>query len=387
MHATLVDLPRRAATTLVAVLAVLGVVQACAWPLAMATTVGTVAGLNLGLAWAAWAAAVVATATLFATAGGWASRLRVPAVGVIAVSLLVGGLATPAGLGTSFAHPTLPLGIGAAVWVALLADSWAGAALAWGVLVVCYMVGIWATLAAGLPIVTSLAENLLTLVLAGVAVRLLASYLADQHRRTLAAVTSLADLQGHLAATDEREKERERQYRMVHDTVLSSLSALARGTLDPTEPQVRGRLTADAEYLRGLIVSAGSSAGMFLVGEISAITREFAPSMLRVHPHVADVPDHLPPEVLRALSAGVREALTNVTKHAGTREAWVTIVGDSPGVVVTVTDRGRGFDPAAPSRGLGLSSSIGKRIVEVGGHMSVDSAPGQGTTIELRWTP
>jgi len=202
-----------------------------------------------------------------------------------------------------------------------------------------------------------------------------------------AAVTALADLQGHLAATDERERERERQYRMVHDTVLSSLSALARGTLDPTEPQVRGRLTADAEYLRGLIVSAGSSAGMFLVGEVLAITREFALSMLRVHPHVADVPDQLPPEVLRALSAGVREALTNVTKHAGTREAWVTIVGDGPGVVVTVTDRGRGFDPAMPSRGLGLTSSIGKRIVEVGGQVGVDSAPGQGTTIELRWAP
>lgn len=386
MHAPWAGLPRRTATTIVAVLGALAVAQCAAWPVAMAS-VGTVRGLNLGLAWTAWSAAVVATGALFATAGGWAPRLRVPAWGVIAGCMVAGGLATPAGLGTTFAHPTLPLGIGAALWVALLADSWAVAVGGWGVLVGSYLLGIWASLASGAPIASSLAGNLVTLVLAGVALRLLVVHLADQHGRMTAAVTALADLQGHLAATDERERERERQYRMVHDTVLSSLSALARGTLDPTEPQVRGRLTADAEYLRGLIVSAGSSAGMFLVGEVSAITREFALSMLRVHPHVADVPDQLPPEVLRALSAGVREALTNVTKHAGTREAWVTIVGDGPGVVVTVTDRGRGFDPAMPSRGLGLTSSIGKRIVEVGGQVGVDSAPGQGTTIELRWAP
>ena len=75
--------------------------------------------------------------------------------------------------------------------------------------------------------------------------------------------------------------------------------------------------------------------------------------------------------------------------NAGTREAWVTIVGATePGdadLVVTVTDRGQGFNQTTTRMGVGLTQSIMARMSEAGGLAMVDSEPGQGTTVEMRW--
>jgi signal transduction histidine kinase len=61
---------------------------------------------------------------------------------------------------------------------------------------------------------------------------------------------------------------------------------------------------------------------------------------------VAEIPD----AVATALAFAVREALANVARHAGTAEAWVELsaVADAGrgGVEVTVRDRGAGFEPA-----------------------------------------
>ena len=111
---------------------------------------------------------------------------------------------------------------------------------------------------------------------------------------------------------------------------------------------------------------------------------------LRIHPHIADVPDVLPAEVVQAVGLCMREALNNVVKHSGTREAWVTIVGPTErgdaDLQVSVTDRGQGFDATTTRPGVGLSQSIMARMSEAGGTAMVDSEPGQGTTVELRWS-
>jgi signal transduction histidine kinase len=56
-------------------------------------------------------------------------------------------------------------------------------------------------------------------------------------------------------------------------------------------------------------------------------------------------------------------------------------------VIVTVVDRGHGFDLQAKSDGLGLMRSVRHRVLEVGGKVRIDSAPGEGTSIEMSWTP
>ncbi len=81
-----------------------------------------------------------------------------------------------------------------------------------------------------------------------------------------------------------------------------------------------------------------------------------------------------------------QEAVTNALRHAAASRVRVSI-GDSQGaLVLRVSDDGRGFDPAARalrSRRLGLTS-MHERAASLGGSLAITSAPGQGTTVELR---
>jgi signal transduction histidine kinase len=80
----------------------------------------------------------------------------------------------------------------------------------------------------------------------------------------------------------------------------------------------------------------------------------------------------------------VQEALTNVTRHARTPEVTVRIQVRSESLDLQVEDKGVGFDPQAA---LAASTSVGlagmrERAHLLGGHLTVESAPGAGTTVE-----
>ena len=85
----------------------------------------------------------------------------------------------------------------------------------------------------------------------------------------------------------------------------------------------------------------------------------------------------------------LQEALTNVRKHAGARCVQVAFARVEGGGRITVRDQGQGFDPGTPAASNG--DHIGLRVmreraVEVGGRVSVRSAPGSGTEVEV-WMP
>ncbi len=378
-----------------AVLTAVRLLQLVSWPVAMATA-GTswltrpwLAGLAYGIA---------AVGTIVTLSRLWLIRRQPPMRWSVAlwwtdavpatVALILGGLATAPGHGADYNHPTVALAIGTAATLALALPARQSLTAA-AALLVAYLVGITSTLMLGPVVITAVAANAAALVGVPIALVVLARTLRAADRRTAAAETELAEARAALVAADRRENERSRQYRLLHDTVLSTLSALSRGTMRPEQPEVRQRLVTDADYLRGLIATSGSAAGMRLVGDLAALRRDHTAAGLRIHQHLADVPDLLPEEVCVAISAAIREALNNVARHSGTSEAWVTITGgpaEQPGSVsVLITDQGQGFDPAGVRPGIGLSQSITARLAEVGGSADVDSEPGQGTTVELRW--
>jgi signal transduction histidine kinase len=78
------------------------------------------------------------------------------------------------------------------------------------------------------------------------------------------------------------------------------------------------------------------------------------------------------------------EALQNVEKHAAATSAEVAVERAGPGVSFSVRDDGAGFDPAAPW-GTGLEN-LRDRLGAAGGHLDVESVPGQGTTVS-GWVP
>ena len=77
----------------------------------------------------------------------------------------------------------------------------------------------------------------------------------------------------------------------------------------------------------------------------------------------------------------IREALTNVERHAHAHQVKVTLRRSNSVVIATIEDDGIGI-PAKKPLGLGLRG-IEERVELVGGRMTISSAPGQGTTITV----
>jgi signal transduction histidine kinase len=84
-----------------------------------------------------------------------------------------------------------------------------------------------------------------------------------------------------------------------------------------------------------------------------------------------------------ALLRIAQEGLANVRKHASATKVTLTLSYLDDVVVLDLADDGVGFDPAATTAaggGLGLRA-MRERVAELGGHLTVESAQGEGTTI------
>jgi two-component system sensor histidine kinase UhpB len=79
----------------------------------------------------------------------------------------------------------------------------------------------------------------------------------------------------------------------------------------------------------------------------------------------------------------VQEGLSNVARHAAASSVRVDVEHGEDGTVVRLVDDGAGFTPGGAAAGLGLTG-MRERAVLAGGRVDVASAPGAGTTIELR---
>ncbi len=75
-----------------------------------------------------------------------------------------------------------------------------------------------------------------------------------------------------------------------------------------------------------------------------------------------------------------QEAMTNAVRHGGCRSLTVDLDVASGLAVLTVSDDGNGFDPAAAKEGSGLSG-MRERAAQAGGSIEVVSAPGAGTSL------
>lgn len=202
--------------------------------------------------------------------------------------------------------------------------------------------------------------------------------------------------------------ERERLARTVHDGVLQALSYIhRRGRELGGEASDLGDLAAAQEHrLRDLIATpirdlrppergeTGGSKGAVGRFEPGARTDVAVRLRERVGPyaHVAAPADlvALPAGDAEELVAAVEAAVDNARRHGGPGVGiWILLEQEGREVVVAVRDDGIGMAAgeldAARERGrLGVAVSIVGRITELGGTAVCRTAPGEGTTWELR---
>ena len=108
---------------------------------------------------------------------------------------------------------------------------------------------------------------------------------------------------------------------------------------------------------------------------------------VQIHFHHVGLDRRFPAELETAAYRFVQEALTNVARHAKTREAEVRVRANPAMLWVRISDQGVGFDPGRN----GMTGSIGlvgmrERVSSLGGELQVDSSPGQGTSLTA-WLP
>jgi PAS domain S-box-containing protein len=94
------------------------------------------------------------------------------------------------------------------------------------------------------------------------------------------------------------------------------------------------------------------------------------------------------PELETATFRITQEALTNIARHSGSKEAMVRIWADQHTLAVRIEDNGKGFDPEsalAASHSSGLAG-MRERTLLLGGHFAIESRPGGGARLTAEWS-
>ncbi|WP_422507854.1 sensor histidine kinase [Stenotrophomonas sp. GZD-301] len=188
-----------------------------------------------------------------------------------------------------------------------------------------------------------------------------------------------------LAATAERE----RIGRDLHDLLGHTLSLitlkleLSRKLFD-RDPEASRREVTEAETIaRQALAEVRSAVTGIRASDLAA---ELASARLllecqHVHLHYTPPPP-MPVEIERALSLVLREAATNIARHAQAHQAWVQFEQDGRTLLMQIRDDGRG---GVQTDGNGLSG-MRERVAALRGTLLLQSVRGEGTCISVRIT-
>ena len=106
----------------------------------------------------------------------------------------------------------------------------------------------------------------------------------------------------------------------------------------------------------------------------------------RIDRRLGPLPVCAPLEIKIALLRTLQESLSNASRHGAGREVTVVLEMEKEGLSLEVADSGPGFDlsTVASSPGLGLAG-MRERAQLLGGTFEVESRPGVGTRVRVRW--
>jgi two-component system sensor histidine kinase UhpB len=196
------------------------------------------------------------------------------------------------------------------------------------------------------------------------------------------------------AALRAQEQERARVARDLHDEVNQSLTGLLL-RLEALREQAPPELRAELDETKGVANQA--------MGELLSLARQLRPTALDDHGLVAAIAGQieqlraagveteldaggdfsgLPDDVQLVLYRVAQEALSNAARHSGAERVEVALRRGDGAVELEARDDGRGFVFDESERGLGIAG-MRERALAVGGELTIESRPGEGTTVRL----
>ena len=234
------------------------------------------------------------------------------------------------------------------------------------------------------------------------------AYILRLERQTHSRYTQLAQSQHDLQQlsarlVDAQETERRSISRELHDEIGQALGALLvdvgrlSTTLSNDRPEVKAQLenmksvterTFQAVRNIALLLRPSMLDDLGLVAALEWQGREVSRrSEIEVEVHSENVSDALPDEYRVCVYRLVQEALSNAVRHSGAKNAIVSVRQTPKGIIVRVSDDGRGFNSQL-TRGLGLLG-MEERVKRLAGTFTVESKPDHGVTLtaELPFPP
>jgi phage shock protein PspC (stress-responsive transcriptional regulator)/two-component sensor histidine kinase len=179
-----------------------------------------------------------------------------------------------------------------------------------------------------------------------------------------------------------RSQERAELAAHLHDSVLQTLTLMQKHASDPREIATLAR--RQERELRAWLFDSERDDGATFAAAIRGAAEDVEDAH-GVPVEVVEVGDAELDAGAEAVVAAAREALTNAAKfapEAGAVALYAEAADDR--LQVFVRDRGPGFDPdSIPADRRGVRESILGRMERHGGRARIESAPGEGTEVEL----
>lgn len=171
----------------------------------------------------------------------------------------------------------------------------------------------------------------------------------------------------------------------LHDSVLQTLALIQKSSGDSQRMAALAR-RQERELRNWLDPNRASREGLSVRGQLDDMASDVE-ELYNTPVEIVAVGDCLVDEPIEGVLAAAREAVVNAAKHSGADQIDLFVEVSDDMIEIFVRDTGVGFDPASIAADRrGVSESIEARMERIGGSVTIYSALGEGTEVELQLT-
>ncbi|MGV8896801.1 MAG: sensor histidine kinase [Rhodoglobus sp.] len=225
----------------------------------------------------------------------------------------------------------------------------------------------------------------------GAAIQIIVTMLRQAATKVDNAQANALDRYGFAVRQHAMEVERVEVDSIVHDSVLTTFISAARAHTDQAQALAATMAGNAIGHLRDAAAVNPDDGTMVRYSVLAGRIRESVSELSAPFAVTVRNPGSgsMPAQAADAVHSAAVQAMMNSLQHAGedAGSRWVTVRGLTPNCIeVVVGDAGAGFELSSISNErLGVRMSLVERVANAGGLTTIDTAPGEGTVVTVRW--